>query len=165
MAILLPNGNVLVAGGEQGDAFSSEQGPWCGTTFDYTFEAEIYKRGYLYHIMSYLMTRTSMTDGDSLVCYLFLVFLAAPYVYKPELRPTIISIVADSESGSSSSEHRFGDTIRVHYEGPVVTGATITSPGAVTHGADMNSRTAFLEIVNPNDDDARRRRRDLRRDA
>jgi hypothetical protein len=60
VATLLPNGNVLVAGGEQGDAFSSAQGPWCGTTFDYTFEAEIYKRTYLYHFDC-----TPSSDGET----------------------------------------------------------------------------------------------------
>jgi hypothetical protein len=73
------------------------------------------------------------------------------------MRPTILNIEGD---GSSSSEHRFGDTIRVHYEGPVVTSASITSPAAVTHGTEMNSRTAFLEISNHHYNNARR---DLRR--
>jgi Domain of unknown function (DUF1929) len=89
--------------------------------------------------------------------------LTAPYVFKPELRPTIVSIDSDT---AGSTEHRFGDTIRVRYDGPVVTGATITSPGAVTHGTEMNSRTSFLEIFNrddANDDEVRRRDRDLRR--
>jgi len=108
-AILLPTGNVLVTGGEQGEAYTQEGGgPWCGTSYDYTYEAEIYK---------------------------------PPYVYQPKLRPTIVRV-------DGGDEHEFGSTMRVFFEkGTNVDGATITSPPAVTHGLEMNSRTAFLEVV------------------
>ena len=49
VASLLPNGNVLVAGGEQGEAYPMENGgPWCGTNYDYEFQAKIYKPPYVF---------------------------------------------------------------------------------------------------------------------
>ena len=109
VAMLLPTGEVLVAGGEQGEAYSNLEGPWCGSSYEYTYEAEFYK---------------------------------PPYVFTPELRPRAVNI----EGGD---QHAFGSTIRVYHEdkGLAVDGATITSPSAVTHGLEMSSRTAFLEVV------------------
>ncbi|KAL3914320.1 MAG: hypothetical protein SGILL_006147 [Bacillariaceae sp.] len=49
VAMLLPDGNVLVAGGEQGESYTPENGgPWCGTNYDYEFQSEIFKPPYVF---------------------------------------------------------------------------------------------------------------------
>ena len=69
-----------------------------------------------------------------------------PYVFHPETRPNITSL--EGPAGNSKT-FKFGEKIRVFYEsndGVTADGATITSPSAVTHGLEMNSKTAFLEV-------------------
>jgi hypothetical protein len=106
-ALLLPSGDVWVAGSEHGPDCRSD----CKTNPAppaQEYRAELYQ---------------------------------LPYAFFA--RPSILSV--------SNSSPKLGDTITVSYrpsaQGRKVTGASIMTPGARTHGLDMSSRAIFLDLV------------------
>jgi len=71
--------------------------------------------------------------------------LQPPYSFLP--RPRILSLVEPREPTSL----RLGGTVTLRYApaapGGKITGASITAPGARTHGLDMTARLVFLQAV------------------
>eukprot|EP00122_Pirum_gemmata_P021307 Pgem_evm1s19859 len=135
-AVLLPDGNILVAGQDQGSCFGNANGgPLCGTNYEVEFRAEKFYPPYYY-----VENRVGIIGVDN---------------YKSKGKGFQSKQEQVRFSNNTHSEVKFGEWVTIYYDADVavdekITGASLVSPSAVTHSTDMSGKVVFLRIRNIN---------------